>query len=451
MSFDRETLNTLPLTSRNEGCGRSNLEKTAELAILPMGTRTAGERSMICRSRKGMQEAISSFLGDLFSGGRHFTTLVMNTSSRESPMPARSPVRIAPALPTNGLPLSSSFFPGPSPISITRHGTGPSPGTVRVRDSQRPQRLQLHICAARDAISSGADAGVSAATLHHHGAGQERTLMRIQGGIRRHSSRKYEMHGKKMGDDGSWMHRFAKDSNGRSAISSTGMREAGRMHITFQHIYMEGTPSSMIQTFLLGLVIGLTGALVPGPTLIATINSSARDGWSTGPRVMAGHAAVEAALFLLIIFGLGSVDALQEYMPFIAVFGGVALLVFGVMTIRGAGGAIPEGKAGQAVTHPCFAGALTSISNPYFWMWWLSIGSALVLAAAQKAFPFALAFLIGHWSADFGWYTLVSTSVHQGRRVFDERVYSWVLRTCGLFLILFGIYYLATAFPLLPG
>lgn len=202
----------------------------------------------------------------------------------------------------------------------------------------------------------------------------------------------------------------------------------------------------MLQTFLLGLIIGLTGALVPGPTLVATINSSARGGWSTGPRVMAGHAVVEAAIFLLIIIGLGSVNALQEYKAFIAAVGGIALLVFGFLTIRGAGNAMPEGKTEQAVTNPYLAGALTSVSNPYFWMWWFSVGSALVLAAAQKAFPFALAFLIGHWSADFGWYTIVSTSVHQGRRVFDERVYAWILRGCGAFLLVFGAYYLATAF-----
>jgi len=201
----------------------------------------------------------------------------------------------------------------------------------------------------------------------------------------------------------------------------------------------------MIQTFFLGLLIGLTGALVPGPTLVATINSSARGGWSTGPRVMAGHSVIEAAIFLLIILGLGSVAALEEYMGIIAAVGGVALLVFGILTIRGAGRAMPEGKADQAFVNPYLAGALTSVSNPYFCMWWFSVGSSLVLAAAQKALPFALAFLIGHWSADFGWYTIVSASVHQGRRVFDERRYAWVLRGCGIFLMAFGAYYLATA------
>ena len=201
----------------------------------------------------------------------------------------------------------------------------------------------------------------------------------------------------------------------------------------------------MLQTYLLGLVIGLTGALVPGPTLVATINTSVTGGWKTGGRVSAGHALVEAVIFAAIILGLSPVTAVSDYSGLIGAIGGTALVVFGILTIRGAGSGVPEGGSGSVVANPYLAGAVTSVSNPYFWLWWFSVGSALVLAAAQQAFLFALAFLAGHWSADFGWYTIVSASVHQGRRVLDERRYAWVLRGCGIFLMAFGAYYLATA------
>lgn len=206
----------------------------------------------------------------------------------------------------------------------------------------------------------------------------------------------------------------------------------------------------MIQTFLLGLMIGLTGALVPGPTLVATINASVRGGWATGLRISAGHAVVEACIFVLIILGIGSIGISGQYSTVIAVIGGTALLVFGILTLRSAGSAIPEGKAESVVANPYLAGFLTSIANPYFWMWWLTVGSALLLTAAQNALYFAVAFLAGHWLADFGWYTVVSASIHQGRKIFDERMYTWVLRVCGLFLMIFGSYYLASAFLLAP-
>ena len=40
----------------------------------------------------------------------------------------------------------------------------------------------------------------------------------------------------------------------------------------------------------LAFAIGLTGALAPGPTLLATVNSSLQEGWKAGPKVAAGHA-----------------------------------------------------------------------------------------------------------------------------------------------------------------
>ncbi|MDI9634126.1 MAG: LysE family transporter [Methanolinea sp.] len=201
----------------------------------------------------------------------------------------------------------------------------------------------------------------------------------------------------------------------------------------------------MLQTYLLGFVIGLSGALVPGPTLVATINTSVTGGWKTGPRVSAGHALVEAAIFAAVILGFSTVSGVSDYAGVIGAVGGTALVAFGIMTIRGAEAGVPDGESRSVVTNPYLAGVITSVSNPYFWLWWFSVGSALVLAAAQQAFVFALAFVAGHWSADFGWYTLVSTGIHKGKNVFDRRIYAWVLRGCGAFLVLFGLMYLAEA------
>jgi threonine/homoserine/homoserine lactone efflux protein len=208
----------------------------------------------------------------------------------------------------------------------------------------------------------------------------------------------------------------------------------------------------MLQTYLLGLVIGLTGALVPGPTLVATIDMAMTGGWKTGLRVSAGHAIVEAAIFAAIVLGIGSVFAVSDHVGMIGAVGGTALVAFGVLTARGANAGVPDSAQGGVARNPYLAGAITSVSNPYFWLWWFSVGSALVLAAAQQAFLFAIAFIAGHWSADFGWYTVVSAGVHSGRKIFDERAYSWVLRGCGAFLVLFGLSYIALAVrPVLQG
>jgi len=68
------------------------------------------------------------------------------------------------------------------------------------------------------------------------------------------------------------------------------------------HIDMDG----ILPALIVGFVIGLSGALAPGPTLVATIRSSLDRGWTAGPLVAVGHAAIEAIVALAIVAGLAA-------------------------------------------------------------------------------------------------------------------------------------------------
>lgn len=198
-----------------------------------------------------------------------------------------------------------------------------------------------------------------------------------------------------------------------------------------------------LQMLAVAFTIGLTGALAPGPTLVATVNSSLKEGWTAGPKVAAGHALVETLIFLLIIGGLA--DVMQGYSRTIALAGGLALIIFGLMTIKGSRSATMAAPQGQAIGNAYLAGIITSAANPYFWIWWLSIGSALVLSGLSSGLFMAALFMIGHWGADFGWYTLVSSSLDRGRSILSEKSYRTILGICGGFLICFGLYFLSAS------
>ena len=196
----------------------------------------------------------------------------------------------------------------------------------------------------------------------------------------------------------------------------------------------------VIEILAMAFTIGLTGALAPGPTLVATVNSSLKSGWTAGPKVALGHALVELFVFLLIVLGLAA--AAQQYSHFIAVLGGLALIAFGLLTVKGSKKATLTASASNTAQNPYLAGVLTSAANPYFWIWWLSIGSAMVIDGLRGGLILACLFMIGHWGADFGWYTLVSASLDKGRSVLSEVNYQRILALCGCFLIVFGLYYL---------
>jgi threonine/homoserine/homoserine lactone efflux protein len=197
----------------------------------------------------------------------------------------------------------------------------------------------------------------------------------------------------------------------------------------------------MFQMVFLGFVIGLTGALAPGPTLVATINASINGDWMTGLKVSLGHAIVELFIVILILLGLATIAL--PYTSVIAGIGGIALVVFGALTIAGSRQATMSTSPIQPVANPYLAGLVTSAANPYFWIWWLSIGSAMVIAGLEGGLILAGAFMIGHWTADTVWYTLVSSGVSRGRTFLSDTAYRKIMIFCGIFLILFGIYYIS--------
>ncbi len=92
------------------------------------------------------------------------------------------------------------------------------------------------------------------------------------------------------------------------------------------------------------------------------------------------------------------------------------------------------------------AGVLTSIANPYFWLWWATIGGALLASALTSGFGEGISFLAGHGMADLSWLLLVGAGIARGRAFLPDRVYQGVLALCGVALVLLGAGYLASAF-----
>jgi len=164
----------------------------------------------------------------------------------------------------------------------------------------------------------------------------------------------------------------------------------------------------------IGFTVGMTGALVPGPMLFATIDASLKGRWQAGPEIFIGHAALEFIVCMLIIYGITAVS--DNTVMAISIIGGATLVIFGILTIRNANdaaGSVHEQR--NNCSNPVLAGILTSASNPYFWLWWLAAGGALVLKGLEISMLAAALFVIGHWIADLSYFTVVSISFSRGR------------------------------------
>ncbi len=198
--------------------------------------------------------------------------------------------------------------------------------------------------------------------------------------------------------------------------------------------------------FFTSWVVGLSGALFPGPLFTLGVSESARRGFWTGPLLTLGHAVAEAGVVAALALGLSQVLGMGRVTGTIGLVGGLFLIVLGVNMARGARRsslslevADPPRRAPAA---PVVAGLLASLLNPYWVLWWATIGASYILWALGQGALGLAAFFGGHILADLGWLSLVSLVVVSGRRRFPQGVYRGTILGCGLFLILLGVYFL---------
>ncbi len=190
---------------------------------------------------------------------------------------------------------------------------------------------------------------------------------------------------------------------------------------------------ALVALFVSAFVVALSGALMPGPVLFVTVRYSASAGRKVGPLVVLGHAVVEVPLMLAVIFGLRKVLTEDLFIGVVGVAGAAVLLLMAGMMFR----AVPrlrlpdpEGRDPDEVPkwwRFVGAGALTSLSNPYFVVWWVTVGMGFLGRAAPYAAAGYVVFYLGHVMADLAWYSAVSESVHRGRRLLSDRAYRWLV------------------------
>lgn len=195
---------------------------------------------------------------------------------------------------------------------------------------------------------------------------------------------------------------------------------------------------------------------MPGPMLTATVSEVMKRGFVAGPLIIVGHGILELALLFGLIAGLDAWLTQNVVLMVLSLVGGTILIFMGVhmaWTSRRAADASLAAKSNpRAALHgPVLAGILTSLSNPYWTLWWATIGLSFVATAWQSGRLGLVSFYSGHILSDLTWYALVAGAVASGRKVCPPMVYRGVLVLCGVVLVGLGAWFLVGGLSRLQG
>jgi threonine/homoserine/homoserine lactone efflux protein len=211
--------------------------------------------------------------------------------------------------------------------------------------------------------------------------------------------------------------------------------------------------NEIAQIFFGSLMVAFTGALMPGPMLTLVISSVAQKGFWTSVFIVLGHSVLE--LLIVISFYLGILKYLDNpiAIKIISIAGGIFLIYMAINIIVSVARKkikleLDSRKIAQNLgTKNSFIiagkGVLISLANPYWYVWWLTIGASFMIKSVQHSFGGVASFYTGHILADFIWYLFVGFLISTGRRFFNQKIYNVILIACSIFLLYLGIKFIA--------
>ena len=198
----------------------------------------------------------------------------------------------------------------------------------------------------------------------------------------------------------------------------------------------------IIEFAILVIIISASGVMSPGPLFAANITYGLREGVKSGIKIAIGHSIVELPLVILLGIGVFSLEIFPEFRTIISIFGAITLFVFAGIQIK----TILKKNKNISIKPkqgPIVTGILLSALNPFFIVWWLTIGFKLISDAMLIwAFAGILIVFVFHIWMDFAWLGITAFLASKSRKIISNRNYKIMILVLSLTLIYFGITFL---------
>ncbi len=212
----------------------------------------------------------------------------------------------------------------------------------------------------------------------------------------------------------------------------------------------------LLSFIIVVVAVTASGALAPGPLFFTNITQGTKTGAKGGLAFSIGHTIFELGLVIFLTLTLQTIlnETNKPVLSLVVgVAGGIALLVFGFLQIRGALATKSQtaAKEGRRTRNPLLLGTIFTGLNPYFIIWWVFVGSPLIVEALSLAsFAGVLIMYISHVWMDYAWLIGTAYLAKKGTSLIGTKGYRMIMAVFGAVLVFFGFYFLVPALLTIP-
>jgi len=194
---------------------------------------------------------------------------------------------------------------------------------------------------------------------------------------------------------------------------------------------------------IIGFIVGLSGAMLPGPMLVYTISEVLRGKKTSALFIVLGHIFIESVMIVLLLAGLKQIVGSKTVHNVLSVLGAGVLILMGLHIIfRAKQMKLSIDRKINFSSGLILGGIFFTAFNPTFPTWWVSVGASLLFRALSVGLLGVVILVLGHWLADLAWFSLVGFVVSRGKLWLDEGRYQLMLRILAVILIGLGFWFI---------
>lgn len=193
----------------------------------------------------------------------------------------------------------------------------------------------------------------------------------------------------------------------------------------------------MIHYLTIGVVLGLSAGLTPGPLLTLVISETLRHDIRVGIRVALAPLVTDPPIIVLTLFVLSRLSGFHGILGVISMVGGLVVLVMGIQGIKTKG---QEMDFQKARPKSLAKGILLNLLSPHPYLFWLSVGSPTITRAKDQHIVFAIIFLICFYLLLIGSKIVMAVLVGKSKTALTGRVYLYTMKFLGVVLCALAVF-----------
>jgi threonine/homoserine/homoserine lactone efflux protein len=190
-----------------------------------------------------------------------------------------------------------------------------------------------------------------------------------------------------------------------------------------------------VQYLLLGFGLGVGAGFAPGPLLALVITTALARGFGPALRVAFVPLVSDSVVVLVSVF---VVHALPDRATgLLGVVGGLFVVWLGIEALREMPAEVEAAPGDSAVEFR--KGVLVNLLSPHPWLFWLTVGGPILVAAWASNPAAAVAFLVAFYAVLVGSKVVIAAAVAGGRRKLSPTALHRAHQVAGVLLLLTGV------------